>query len=93
MIAAKGDPIWERLGTDFPDSLGNPFPPFAAESHYCWRPVRRAECVALGVPLPEVPPDPKADMIVRKLGKGFLEEIRNRLDAEIAELQRRIDRQ
>lgn len=54
MIAAKDDAVWENLGDSgvFSDGLDTPYPPFAFNSGYGIREVGRAECLALGVPLP-----------------------------------------
>lgn len=51
MIARKDDPIWDHLGDPdlFPDGLGQPYPPFAFNSGFGIRAVRRSECIALGV--------------------------------------------
>jgi hypothetical protein len=49
MIALKTDKIWERLGTDFPDGLGNPYAPFAFGSKWRTRDVDRDETIALGL--------------------------------------------
>ena len=48
LIALKSSPIWQALG-DFPDGLGNPFPPFAFNSGMWVRDVTRQEAVALGL--------------------------------------------
>ena len=43
MIALKNSPIWERLGTAYSDSLGNPYPPFAFGSGMGFELVTREE--------------------------------------------------
>lgn len=42
MIAKKDSPIWQRLG-NYPDGLGNPYPPFAFGSGMGWEIVTREE--------------------------------------------------
>ena len=42
MIARKDSPIWQRLG-NYPDGLGNPYPPFAFGSGMGWEIVTREE--------------------------------------------------
>jgi hypothetical protein len=51
MIALKTDPVWERLGSPelFPDSLGNPYPPFAFNSGWRVRDIDRDEAESLGL--------------------------------------------
>lgn len=49
MIARKDDDIWRRLGSAFPDSLGNPYPPFAFNSGMWVKDVSRTDAVELGV--------------------------------------------
>lgn len=49
MIALKTDQVWERLGTMFDDSLGNPYPPFAFNSGMEVRDIDRDEAQALGL--------------------------------------------
>lgn len=51
MIALKTDPIWSRLGDpkNFPDALGNPWPPFAFNSGMDVQDVGRDEAIALGL--------------------------------------------
>jgi hypothetical protein len=49
MIALKTDEIWERLGTEFPDGLGNPYAPFAIGSKWRTRDVDRDEAITLGL--------------------------------------------
>lgn len=49
MIALKTDPVWERLGTMFPDSLGNDYAPFAFNSGMRTRDIDRDEAEALGL--------------------------------------------
>ena len=53
MIALKGHPIWEQLGSsaNFNDALDVDYPPFAFRSGMWVRPVDRATCVALGFDL------------------------------------------
>lgn len=52
MIARMDSRIWEMLGTLFPDSLGNPFPPFAFGSGMNVRSVTRDEAELLGLVQP-----------------------------------------
>lgn len=49
MIARKDDKVWDRLGTMWDDSLGNPYPPFAFNSGMWVKDVRRSVAVSLGV--------------------------------------------
>lgn len=51
MIALKTDPIWKRLGdpANFPDALGNDYPPFAFNSGMDLRDIDRAEAEQLGL--------------------------------------------
>lgn len=49
MIALKNDPVWENLGNDFDDSLGNPYPPFAFNSGMDVQDVDREEAIELGL--------------------------------------------
>jgi hypothetical protein len=56
MIAMKNDPVWERLGSEFEDGLGNPWAPFAFSSGMGTLDVSREECEALGVPLRDQSP-------------------------------------
>ncbi len=49
MIALKTDPVWERLGSMFDDSLGNPYPPFAFNSGMDVRDIDRDEAESLGL--------------------------------------------
>jgi hypothetical protein len=51
MIARKDSPIWAKLGSTeiFRDALGTDLPPFAWNSGYGWKSVRRDECIKLGV--------------------------------------------
>jgi len=49
MIARIDSGIWLQLGTLFPDSLGNPFPPFAFGSGMNLRAVMRDEAIELGL--------------------------------------------
>jgi hypothetical protein len=51
MVALKGHPIWEKLGSSalFDDSLDVDHPPFAFNSGMWWREVRRAEVFKLGI--------------------------------------------
>ncbi len=49
MIALANDPIWEQLGTEFDDGLGNPYPPFAFNSGMDVKPVSRTEAQDLGL--------------------------------------------
>ena len=55
MIAAKGSPVWARLGSleDYPDGLDGGLPPFAFGSQRGWQGVTRKECTDLGVALDE----------------------------------------
>jgi hypothetical protein len=51
MIALVTDPIWKRLGdpANFPDALGNEFPPFAFNSAWRTRDIDRDEAESLGL--------------------------------------------
>ena len=49
MIALKNDPIWQRLGSEFDDGLGNPYPPFAFNSGMDVADVDRDTAIALGL--------------------------------------------
>ena len=51
MVAAKDDPIWDKLGDPdlFDDGLGNPYPPFAFNSGMDVADVDRNEAEQLGV--------------------------------------------
>ena len=57
MIAAKGSPVWQRLGTleDYPDGLDGGLPPFAFGSKRSWRGVSKRECADLGVEILDGP--------------------------------------
>lgn len=43
MVARKDSPIWHELGTGFPDSIGNPYPPFFFGSGMGWEVVSAEE--------------------------------------------------
>ena len=47
MIALKSSPIWNELGTGFPDSIGNSYPPFLWGSGLGWEIVTAEECEGL----------------------------------------------
>lgn len=49
MIALKSSGVWQELGTNRDDCLGNPFPPFAFNSGYDCDGVSRKECEQLGL--------------------------------------------
>jgi len=49
MAALISSPLWEHLGSDFDDSLGNPFPPFAWGSGMDVDSIIYSETVALGL--------------------------------------------
>jgi len=49
MIALKSSGVWEELGKNRDDTLGNPYPPFAFNSGYDVDGVDRAECLQLGL--------------------------------------------
>ncbi len=49
MIALKSSGIWQALGSEFDDSLGNPFPPFAFNSGMEVDEISHKECVDLGL--------------------------------------------
>lgn len=68
MIARKDDDVWRRLGTAFPDSLGNPYPPFAFNSGMWVKDVLRSQAVKLGVIA--------ADVVVSPQDKGFNDDLR-----------------
>ena len=48
MAALKSSGIWQVLG-DFPDGLGNPYPPFAFNSGMWTEEVSRDEAIQLGL--------------------------------------------
>lgn len=48
-IARKDHPIWQRLGSLWEDSLGNPFPPFAWDSGMGVEEIDRDEAMGVGV--------------------------------------------
>lgn len=52
MIARMDSGIWVNLGTMWPDSLGNPFPPFAFSSGMDVRTIDRSEAEQLGLVSP-----------------------------------------
>lgn len=58
LVALKNHPIWEVLGSLFPDSLGNPWPPFAFNSGMNWLPVEREDAIALGLLEPDQSVEP-----------------------------------
>ena len=49
MVALKSSALWDHLGSDWEDSLGNPFPPFAWGSGMDVEDVIYSEAVALGL--------------------------------------------
>jgi hypothetical protein len=51
MIALKGDEVWNKLGDSdlFPDGLGNPYAPFAFNSHWRTRDIGRDEAQGFGL--------------------------------------------
>lgn len=49
MIALKNAPIWQRLGDEFEDGLGNPYPPFAFNSGMDVQDIDRDEAMRLGI--------------------------------------------
>lgn len=49
MVALKSSGVWEELGNNRDDTLGNPFPPFAFNSGYDWDQVSIEDCVELGL--------------------------------------------
>jgi hypothetical protein len=51
MVARKDDQIWAALGSsgNFRDALDTDHPPFAFNSGYAWRELRREDAIALGV--------------------------------------------
>ena len=49
LVALKSSELWDHLGDDWEDSLGNPFPPFAWGSGMDVEDVIRSEAVALGL--------------------------------------------
>jgi hypothetical protein len=49
MVALKSSAIWNHLGDDWQDSLGNPFPPFAWGSGMDTEEISRSEGEALGL--------------------------------------------
>jgi len=49
MIALKSSGVWDELGNNRDDCLGNPFPPFAFNSGYGVDGVPRLECIELGL--------------------------------------------
>jgi hypothetical protein len=49
MVALKDSPIWDELGNEWEDSLGNPFPPFAFGSGMDVEQIGREEAIALGL--------------------------------------------
>lgn len=66
MIALKDSDVWNQLGNNRDDTLGNPFPPFAFNSGYDWDGVPRNECEELGLLDPGEPAEP-ADVDLEKL--------------------------
>lgn len=49
MIALKNSPVWQRLGDEFEDGLGNPYPPFAINSGMDVQDITRNEAMAFGI--------------------------------------------
>lgn len=49
MVALKSSGVWEQLGTNRDDTLGNPYPPFAFNSGYDVNNIAYAEAVELGL--------------------------------------------
>ncbi|HZZ19347.1 MAG TPA: hypothetical protein VFE25_08260 [Opitutaceae bacterium] len=51
MVALKNDPIWEELGSpdNFPDGIGNPYPPFAFNSGMGTRDIGRDDAEGMGL--------------------------------------------
>ena len=49
MVALKDSAIWHHLGSDWDDSIGNPFPPFAIDSGMRVEEVGTEEAIALGL--------------------------------------------
>lgn len=49
MVALKSSPIWSALGSNWDDSLGNPYPPFAFRSGMDVQDVAYEDALALGL--------------------------------------------
>jgi len=56
MVALKSSGVWPDLGNNRPDTLGNPYPPFAFNSGYDVEGVPFRECVKLGLLAPDATP-------------------------------------
>jgi len=68
MIALKDSAIWQRLGDEFEDGLGNPYPPFAFNSGMDVQDIRRSEAMTLGLIDRDTPVRPK--------DRGFNDDLR-----------------
>jgi hypothetical protein len=68
MIALKNAPIWQRLGDEFEDGLGNPYPPFAFSSGMDVQDIDREEAMRLGLI--------DRDTRIRPRNSGFNEDLK-----------------
>ncbi|MDE2106490.1 MAG: hypothetical protein KGL39_55260 [Patescibacteria group bacterium] len=83
MMARKDSPVWEYLGdpANFADAIGTDYPPFAFNSGMGWMPVRRAECLLLGLIRPQ-------DMVVPSARAPFGAELSaDEATADLADLR------
>lgn len=83
MIARKDDDIWLRLGTEFDDSLGNPYPPFAFNSGMWVKDVSRKDAIQFGV----IEPDTK----ITPQTRGFNDDLRYSVDVRNAALRQALE--
>lgn len=92
MIAAKWDPIWERLSATFYDGLGKPYPPYARSSCARWRNIGQDEAIVIGA-ISEAeyedrmnmfpPPEPLIDKDGNPLSQDKLKQLLQELQEEI----------
>ena len=91
MIAAKWDPIWERLSATFYDGLGKPYPPYARSSCARWSNIGQDEAIVVGAiseaeyedRMQMFPPPDLIDKDGKPLSQDKLKQILQELQEEI----------